>query len=182
MCKSLQQAVLKMGLNYRYLTNWVKLKNTFPAALWVAARRDPQEAQPLGRLVCRQPAASGETSILLRLLLSVLTHIHSSPPARQNPVPSPTFLPAHLPSLYWAHEGEPVPSGATVQIAVLPPQMDASLLRIPPERVGALLSSTFCLVVVVSNHNACPRLSLTVDIQGSGLHCAAYSKRNWGKK
>lgn len=95
------------------------------------------------------------------------------PPARQNPVPSPTFLPAHLRSLYWAHEGEPVPSGTTVQIAVLPPQMDASLLRIPRERVGALHSSTFCLVVVVSNHNACPRLSLTVDIQGSGLHCAA---------
>lgn len=102
----------------------MRLKNTFPPA----ARQDPHEVQPLGRVVCRQPAASGETSNLLRLLFSVLTHIHSSPLARQNPVPSPTSLLAHLPSLYWAHEGEPVPSGTTVQIAVPPPQMEASLL------------------------------------------------------
>lgn len=156
----------------------MRSKNTFPPA----ARRDPHEVQPLSRVVCRQPAASGETSNLLRLLFSVLTHIHSSPLARQNPVPSPTSLPAHLPSLYWAHEGEPVPSGTTVQIAVLPPQMEASLLWIPPERVGALLSSTFCLVVVVSNHNACPWLSLTVNTQGCGLYCAAYRKSYWGKK
>lgn len=115
-----------------------KIEKYLPSSFILrAARRDPHEVQPLGRLVCRQSAASGETSILLRLLFSVLTHIHSSPPARQNPVASPTSLPPRLPSLYWAHEGEPVPSGATVQIAVLPPQMDASLLRTPRESGSA---------------------------------------------
>lgn len=138
----------------------------------------------MGRVVCRQPAASGETSILPRLLFSVLARIHSSPAGPSKPCTFPHLPPpARLPSLYWAHEGEPVPSGATVQIAVLPPQMDASLLRIPLERVGALLSSTFCLVVVVSNHNACPRLPLTVNTQGI-VACIVplYAKSYWGEK
>ena len=85
------------------------------------------------RLVCsqtasrqNQPAAPGEAFILLRPLFSLLTHIHPGWLDVKPPTPLPSFL--YLPSLHWACEGEPVPSGTTVQIAVLPVQIGYALL------------------------------------------------------
>lgn len=183
MCKSLQQQFQKRDLiidTWQIESNWktpcrqlyITFNQTRPP--WASAPRPVglQTACSLWRDL--HPAASA--------LLHPHTHPFfptgpSKPSSPPPPLPHlPTSLLACLPSLYWAHEGEAVPSGTTVQIAVLPPQMEATLLWIPLERVGALLSSTFCLVVVVSNHTACPRLSLTVDTQGSGMHCAAISK------
>lgn len=133
------------------ITNIWEMKSNWPALSWqphiCAARLGlwaPSSSLVGSQTASRQnqPAAPGEHSILLRLLFSLLTHIHPAwsacqtlrsphhrPSFRHSPLP-PLLQPS-LPPLHWACEGEPVPSGATVQIAMRPLQMEASLLWIP---------------------------------------------------
>lgn len=130
--------------NCKYLTNEVKLASTSLAALNHFCQERPLSSSlQSGRLVDSRPAESARSprrafhpaaSALLRPHTHPLCLVRLSNPTSPSSPCRPFLLlsPTSLPPLHWAREGEPVPNGTTVQIAILPLQMGASLLWIYP--------------------------------------------------
>lgn len=139
---------LKSKLNYKYLTNEVNSSRMRLAASYPSCQTRPLSSSlQSGRLADSQPAESACSPRrafhpAAFALLPPHTHpsclVGLSNPASpsllsfslSSPTPPPPPIPPSLPPLHWACEGEPVPSGATVQIATLPLQMEAALLWI----------------------------------------------------
>lgn len=101
------------------------------AALYQCCQKRPLSSIPQsGWFADSQPAESAcSPRRSFHPAASALLPPHTHPSCLagpSNPVPPPPSF--SLPSLHWACEGEPVPSGTTVQIAVLPLQMEAALL------------------------------------------------------
>lgn len=137
---------LKSRLNYKYLTNEVDSSHTRLAASYPSCQTRPLSSSlQSGRLTDSQPAESAcSPRRAFHPAASALLPPHTHPsclvglsnPASPSPllsffsiIPPPPVSPS-LPPLHWACEGEPVPSGTTVQIATLPLQMEAALLWI----------------------------------------------------
>lgn len=112
MWKISKTLMFKCSLNYKY---WTGKINVISTASYQCCQKRPlsfncplagsQEANQQNR-----PRAPTEASIVLCLRFSISIHIH---PFTHTPS---SFLTLFL--LHWATEGEPVPSGTTLQIAV----------------------------------------------------------------
>lgn len=145
--------------NQALITNIWQMKSNWAAQGWqlyIGAARQGSCLQSAWLLDSQPAESAGGPRRAFHPGASALLSLHTHPSCLvrlSNPQPPSlpsSFPPASLLPLHWACEGEPVPSGATVQIAMLPLQIETSLLWIPVALLLLLLLSPLPLLWLFS--------------------------------